>query len=198
LVVLTVAAIFALPLRRLVDSLSSVEVGAGKVKIRREFKDAIESTDEAIAAFKETTANVPADAGKKAKEAGWSEEASTSAGNPWFDVVEESPLLAVLRSWEGLQTSIFALATATIPSSTTITTDLQIGLTATLESLRDGRVVNLSFITAVEELRGIRDKVARGQSDPNTSEALAFVTSAWQLTRATRAISLLRALKGNR
>jgi hypothetical protein len=58
------------------------------------------------------------------------------------------------------------------------------------------RVVNQSFVSAVEDLRALRDKVAHGKSTPTQPEGIAFVTSIWELVRAAKALAIVFDLQG--
>jgi len=73
---------------------------------------------------------------------------------------------------------------------------LQIGLSDALSALVRMRVVNQSFVSAVEDLRALRDKVAHGKSTPTQPEGIAFVTSSWELVRAAKALAIVFDLQG--
>lgn len=169
------------PIINLISEISTFKLSKDGFEISREFRKASDTTQAAVRDIKE-------DVSAKQSEASATVEgglASADRGNPWLDDAEASPAVAILRGWEGLASSVGALA-ETLSGQTPST------VSAALKQLVDGDIVNRTYVRAVEELRQARNEVAHARHVPNRAEAISFITSAWDLVRATQAISAIR------
>jgi hypothetical protein len=64
-----------------------------------------------------------------------------------------------------------------------------------VRELEQRAVINNEFAQAVDELRQLRNRVARGQHNPTSGEALAYVETAKELTNAARMLANLATSK---
>ncbi|HEX4444240.1 MAG TPA: hypothetical protein VHZ81_11760 [Galbitalea sp.] len=184
-VVLVLIIILAAPLRRLVDGLRSIELSRGKLRLRREFRAAAKSARTAVEELKVAPRDSSADPDDGPS------EVILENRNPWLAIAVTSPAIAILESWEELRAAIFDLANKTGIETSEVGKRVQVGLTETIQLLIEGKVVNPSFASAVDELRELRNKVAHGGWTPTQPEGLAFITSAWELVRASNAIAIV-------
>jgi hypothetical protein len=180
-VVLIATLILARPAIRLINSIRSVEISKGAVKIRREVRRATESTKEALREI-EATVDTPIDVTEASP-------ATSDDGNPWYGVAQQSPAIALLQAWEGLSVAVFELASATVDAKSS-----RSNVQSTLAALHSSHVVNESYVEAVNRLRELRNGVAHGRTLPSPADAIAFVTSAWELVKASQAIAKARKL----
>jgi hypothetical protein len=101
---------------------------------------------------------------------------------------EAAPSLVVMQSWQELASAVGGLADSVrgagdSPPRSNSSSD---GLLRELE--RCG-VVSPQFVKATSDLRELRDRVAHGQHTPTAGEALAYATSAQELSLAARVLS---------
>jgi hypothetical protein len=67
-----------------------------------------------------------------------------------------------------------------------------------LQMLLYRHFVNADFVSAVHDLRHLRNKVAHGQHKPTPDEAVSYVESARELARASQVLANLAAQRGKR
>lgn len=167
--VLVALLIFRKPLIGLIARATDIELFGAKVRLGKEIQRAAVSTEAAVASVQsrpefDTTGKPRSRAADK---------------NPWLATLGESPSLAAIYAWAGLEKSLRKLASAfgdaSSPSSVSVT-DL-------LAGLEKNAVLEPEFTRAAHDLRLIRNRIAYGTATISEAEGLSFINSAWQLSQ---------------
>ena len=100
---------------------------------------------------------------------------------------ESNPSFSILSAYERLNGALGELVSSRLPvpdGGRRVTLPFQ-----RLRDLQKNGVVNENFVSAVNQLRLLRNDVAHGQHNPSAGEAVAYVESAEELTRAARVLA---------
>jgi hypothetical protein len=158
--------IFRKPLIGLIARATDIQLFGATVRLGKEIQRAAVSTEAAVASAQsrrdltEVPKSRPRAEGK----------------NPWLATLSESPSLAAIYAWAGLEKSLRKLGSAfgdSTPSSASVT-DL-------LAGLEKNSVLEPEFVRAAHDLRLIRNRIAYGTATITEAEGLSFINSAWQL-----------------
>jgi hypothetical protein len=103
--------------------------------------------------------------------------------NPLAREADANPSFVVIRSWEQVVSALNDLAGAALPGRYMPSRGFSSSL---LRELQKVGLVNPDFVTAVMELRDLRNRVAHGQHNPTPGEALAYAESAQLLSVTAR------------
>lgn len=167
--VLVALLIFYRPLRTLIGRATDIELFGAKVRLGKEIQRAAVSTEAAVASAQ---SRPEFDAAAKPR-------TRVADKNPWLPTLNESPSLAAIYAWAGLEKSLRRLAGAfgdtSSPSSVSVT-DL-------LAGLEKNSVLEPEFVRAAHDLRLIRNRIAYGTATISEAEGLSFINSAWQLSQ---------------
>lgn len=166
ILVLVALLIFRKPLVGLVARATDIELFGATLRLGREIQRAAVSTEAAVVSVQSRPEfAVPA-----------KPRSRTADKNPWLTTLGESPSLAAIYAWAGLEKSLRKLASAfgdSAPSTVSVT-DL-------LAGLEKNSVLEPEFIRAAHDLRLIRNRIAYGTATISEAEGLSFINSAWQL-----------------
>lgn len=100
---------------------------------------------------------------------------------------EANPSYLILVGWEELASATNDLAGASLGTDGF----LRRNPIQQVRELQQRAVINKDFAQAVTELRQLRNRVAHGQHNPTSGEALAYVETAKELTKAARVLANL-------
>jgi hypothetical protein len=168
LLVLGAVLIFRKPLTGLIGRATDIELFGAKVRLSKEIQRAAVSTEAAVASVQS----------RPEFEAGTKPRSRAADKNPWIATLTESPSLAAIYAWAGLEKSLRKLASAfgdASPSSVSVT-DL-------LAGLEKNNALEPEFARAAHDLRLIRNRIAYGTATISEAEGLSFINSAWQLSQ---------------
>lgn len=166
--VLVALMIFHKPLVNLIGRATNIELFGASVKLGKEIQRAAVSTEAAVASVQSRPEFVPPEKPRT----------RVADKNPWLATLNESPSLAAIYAWAGLEKSLRKLASAfgdAAPSTTSVT-DL-------LAGLQKNSVLEPEFVSAAHDLRLIRNRIAYGTATISEAEGLSFINSAWQLSQ---------------
>lgn len=99
--------------------------------------------------------------------------------SPLVREAEGNPSFVVIRSWELMLDALADLFAAAFPGEDKRRTQ-------PIGDLQRSKVVPPEYVTAIRELRDLRNRVAHGQHNPTPGEAVAFAESVTGLMAATR------------
>ncbi|WP_167051717.1 hypothetical protein [Salinibacterium sp. ZJ77] len=162
LVAISIAFMFRAELTGLLARLSHFKVAGSEAN----FGEGLARAEDSVQAFKESSPDA----------------VESGIAFPPPDAAEEAiadPSGMVLRAWEGLAESVFALRRATAGRGRPST-----NLSIVLRQLVDEGVVNSFFLDSVEELRQLRNHVAHAREVPTKGSAIAYVEQARELQAA--------------
>lgn len=174
--ILVIVLIFRRQIAGLIGRIRSYE-GLGQ---KLTFGDQLAETEDSVDAAVESIASSPDGTDAPTRPA-------LDSADPLAREAEENPSFAVIQGWEGLSRSLQGLITTALGPGRGTPKSIP---RATRELERAG-IVNDRFVQAVEELRQLRNKVAHGQHNPSPGEAVAYVASARELSRAAETLSAL-------
>jgi hypothetical protein len=165
--VLVALLIFHKPLVGLIRRATDIELFGATVKLGKEIQRAAVSTEAAVASAQSRRELVP-------------EKPRTRAAdkNPWLATLNESPSLAAIYAWAGLEKALRKLASAfggAAPSG--------VSVSELLTGLEKNGVLEPEFVRAAHDLRLIRNRIAYGTATITEAEGLSFINSAWQLSQ---------------
>jgi len=166
--VLVALLIFRKPLATLIGRATDIELFGAKVRLGKEIQRAAVSTEAAVASVQS----------RPEFESAAKPKTRAADRNPWLATLTESPSLAAIYAWAGLEKSLRRLASAfgdASPSSVSVT-DL-------LAGLDKNAVLEPEFTSAAHDLRLIRNRIAYGTATISEAEGLSFINSAWQLSQ---------------
>lgn len=184
--ILVVALVFRKPLSELISRIKSYEGLGQKVSFGDRLAQTEESVDRAVGSIKH-------EAGVRQLEPP-AEEKQVDADEFTALVreAEANPSYAVLVAWEQLTGAIDDLVGASLGAERFPRRNSPIQL----RELERREVVHKDFARAVTNLRDLRNRVAHGQHNPTSGEAVAYVESAKELTRASHVLANLAMRKG--
>jgi hypothetical protein len=165
--VLVALLIFRKPLVGLIGRATDIELFGASVKLGKEIQRAAVSAEAAVASAQSRRELVP----EKPR-------ARAADKNPWLATLGESPSLAAIYAWAGLEKALRKLASAfgdAAPSS--------VSVTELLAGLEKNGVLETEFVRAAHDLRLIRNRIAYGTATITEAEGLSFINSAWQLSQ---------------
>jgi hypothetical protein len=163
--VLVALLIFRRPLIGLIGRATDIELFGATLRLGKEIQRAAVSTEAAVVSVQSRPEFAPPKPRSRAADK-----------NPWLATLGESPSLAAIYAWAGLEKSLRRLASTVgdpAPSSASVT-DL-------LAGLEKNSVLEPEFIRAAHDLRLIRNRIAYGTATISEAEGLSFINSAWQL-----------------
>ena len=158
--------IFRKPLVGLIARAKDIQLFGATVRLGKELERAAVSTEAAVASAQSRPDLAPPS----------KQRSRTSDKNPWLATLGESPSLAAIYGWSGLEKSLRKLASAfadPTPSNASVT-DL-------LAGLEKSSALEPEFVRAARDLRLIRNRIAYGTAAITEAEGLSFINSAWQL-----------------
>jgi hypothetical protein len=168
------------PLAGLIGRATDIELFGAKVRLGKEIQRAAVSTEAAVASARSRPEFEPSARARP----------RASDKNPWLATLGESPSLAAIYAWAGLEKSLRKLASAfgdSAPSTVSVT-DL-------LTGLEKNAVLEPEFVRAAHDLRLVRNKIAYGTATLSEAEGLSFINSAWQLSQLADAMVALRGVR---
>lgn len=160
--------IFRKPLKGLIGRATDIELFGASVKLSKEIQRAAVSTEAAVASAQSRPEFAPPERPRS----------RAADKNPWLATLGESPSLAAIYAWAGLEKALRKLASAfgdAAPSTVSVT-DL-------LAGLEKNSVLEPEFVRAAHDLRLIRNRIAYGTATISEAEGLSFINSAWQLSQ---------------
>ena len=166
LVVVCIAIVFRRPLAQLLGRIKSYK-GLGH---ELTFGDRLADAEDSV---KEAARGVPS-------EKTGTEQIVDIEPSPLAREADANPSFVVIRSWEQVVSALNDLAgiagiSVGNPRSRNVSSAL-------LRDLRKFELINPEFVTAVTELRDLRNKVAHGEHNPTPGEAAAYAESAQVLS----------------
>jgi hypothetical protein len=99
--------------------------------------------------------------------------------SPLVREAEGNPSFVVIRGWEQMLEALADLFAAAFPEE-------EQRRTQPLQDLERSKIAPREYVTAVRELRDLRNRVAHGLHNPTPGEAVAFAQSVSALMTATR------------
>ncbi|MEU4288988.1 hypothetical protein AB0E63_12265 [Kribbella sp. NPDC026596] len=102
----------------------------------------------------------------------------------------DNPSYSITAAWDELQGALRDLIGAATANLNQRGLSIRLGNeVSAIRTLRNRDYVNENFVSAVDGLRQLRNKVAHGQHKPTPDEAVSYVLSARELTRASEALA---------
>jgi hypothetical protein len=178
--VAVVILVFALrrPIAELLPTLREYEGMGQRLSFGDRLAQVEDSVEQAAASIEQPLSNQPEDSGGEQK---FSDDSNTLARE-----AEDNPSYVVLTSWERLHGAINDLAGSVHHSTRR---NLGQSVVTKLSDIRRSKLVNEDFLRAAEELRHLRNRVAHGQHNPSSGEALAYAESAEDLRRVAHTLA---------
>jgi hypothetical protein len=161
-VVLAAVIIFRSPLKSLLGRVKSYEGPGGKVQFGDDLARAEIAIEEAVA---------NAGAGREGHDLTLEIE-----NRPLALEAETNPSFVVLQSWEALNSVLADLIGEFLPGSRPGR-----GLLAGLYELQKQEVLAPGLVSAITELRDLRNAVAHGSHNPTAGEAVAYASAAQEM-----------------
>lgn len=163
--IICVVVIFRTPLSGLIGRLKSYKGLGQEVTFGDRLAGAEASVEEALLQSKI--------AGAEAR------ECLAAEPSPLVREAEGNPSFVVIRAWEQMLEALADLFAAAFP-------DENQRRTQPLHDLEQSKVAPREYVTAIRELRDLRNRVAHGQHNPTPGEAVAYAQSVAGLMAATR------------
>ena len=182
--VVVVALLFRRPLGDLIPQIQSYEGMGQKVTFGQKMAQTEASVDAAVSSIEGATSEdrEAPDAGRRTEEPPESDDLTRQA--------EANPSYVILTAWEQLSGALDDLVGAVQEKLETGHGRPRLGQPVTrLRELERHKIINQQFVQAVNDLRELRNRVAHGQHNPSPGEAVAYVASAHELSRAAHVLA---------
>jgi hypothetical protein len=181
--------LFRAPLRELIGRIKSYEGLGQKVTFGDQLaktEDSVEAAVGSIGAGPEATDRLPTD------------EPAAVLPNPLALDAQANPSFAVITAWEQVSGALADLVGAAFSEEELKASGARRTPSWWVPELRRRGVMSETFERAIRELRDLRNHVAHGQHNPTPGEAVAYVETASELSRAMRVLADLELRRRSR
>lgn len=173
------------PLTELLPKLRSYEGLGQKISFGDRLAETEESVDQAVG-------SIEREAGSKQLELHAKQQAKADEFAILVREAETNPSYVILVAWEQLNGAIDGLIEFSLGIEGGRPSHVQV------RDLQERQVINKDFARAVNDMLDLRNRVAHGQHNPTSGEAVAYVLSAEVLAKAARVLADLAAGRAGR